>query len=188
MTILLSKGLNSIALQSTCLHIMTLNSNSFSWIALQSSCPYMIPQQSNCLNSAQQMPSPAKYSSTPSPAPTSTNPPKTRVSNTSYSSLPITRSRLKIQLDGGHIGPVLFLFFILLFAFSVLMCALRDMNSFYCNRPRPEPPSFLCPQGLKYVFFSLVVASIVTINKHLDVKKNLTCPPTLSYDKGIAYS
>ncbi len=48
---------------------------------------------------------------------------------------------------------------------------------------------FLCPQGpINSFIFWLVITSIGSINKHLDVRKNLTCPPTLSYDKGIAYS
>ena len=102
----------------------------------------------------------------------------------------LPRLSQRTQSDGGHIGPVLLFLCAMLFHTVMFMHALHDMllPNCYCNRLL-KPPSFFCPQGpINSFFLLLVLASVVTINKHLDVRKNLTCSPTLSYDKGIAYS
>ena len=102
----------------------------------------------------------------------------------------LKRSRQRTQSDGGHIGPVLLFLLAMLFYYVMFMHAIHDMllPNCFCNRLL-KPAYFFCPQGpINSFFYLLVIASIVPINKHLDMNLNLTCMPTLSYDKGIAYS
>ena len=62
-----------------------------------------------------------------------------------------------------------------------------EMLFFFNTRPRVVL-IFICPQGpLVYHMYS-IFCTIAIILKLLDTSKVLTCPPTLSYDKGIGFS
>ena len=92
-------------------------------------------------------------------------------------------------MDGGHIGPEFLLPLLMLFYNVLFMQLLHDMLLFHCYCNRLLKPQYSCPQGpIKFFLYFLVIASIVPIHKLLDMNLNLTCPPTLSYDKGIAFS
>ena len=92
-------------------------------------------------------------------------------------------------MDGGHSGVGLNLLLVLFTHFFMFMSDVTSLH-FTCNDSHwLTPPISSCPQGLKYNILSfVVVANIVIIHKLLDMNQNLTYPPTLSYDKGIAYS
>ena len=99
------------------------------------------------------------------------------------------RSRQRTPSDGGHIGPVFLLPLVMSFYIVMFMQSLHDMLLFHCYCSRLLKPQYSCPQGpIKSFLYFLVIASIVPIHKLLDMNLNLTCPPTLSYDKGIAFS
>ena len=92
-------------------------------------------------------------------------------------------------MEGGHSGIDLILMLVLftpVFMFSSVVASLLFFgNDSYWL----VPPSSPCPQGPTYYTpLFVVVANIVIIYKLLDMNTNLTYPPTLSYDKGIAYS
>ena len=82
--------------------------------------------------------------------------------------------------------------------FDMMMHActqLRDLLlSFYTrpqflHRPFGAHTLVLCPEGLlTYRTYTVIIANTVVIHKLLDMKLVLTCPPTLSYDKGIGFS
>ena len=92
-------------------------------------------------------------------------------------------------MDGGHSGVGLNLL-LELFTHVLMFMSVVTSPTFSCNDSHwLVPPISSCPQGPKYyILFFVVVANTVIINTHLDMNANLTCPPTLSYDKGIAYS
>ena len=99
-----------------------------------------------------------------------------------------SRSCQRTRSDGGHKDPMPLLLDLSLLP-CMLLYAYRDFLSLdYCKR-RSKPSFFICPQGpLQSFSVFTYMASIATINKLLDMRRNLTCAPTLSYDKGVAFS
>ena len=82
-----------------------------------------------------------------------------------------------------------FIFWLKSFHISMFVYALHDVFLPDYGRRQLKSPSFLCPQGHpNNIFLFLDIASLAPINKLLDMRRNLTCAPTLSYDKGVAYS
>ena len=60
---------------------------------------------------------------------------------------------------------------------------------YFCIHWSISRPTFDRPHGqIENTHFFVVVAKAVFINKHLDMHRNITCPPTLSYDKGVGFS
>jgi hypothetical protein len=92
-------------------------------------------------------------------------------------------------LEGGHSGIDLIRMLVLSTPVFMFLSVVASLH-FFCNDSHwLVPPSSSCPQGPKYYTpLFVVVANIVIIYKLLDMNTNLTYPPTLSYDKGIAYS
>ena len=76
--------------------------------------------------------------------------------------------------------------FLLILNFTDMML---DMIEKLENYPRPPRQLLSRPsRQLEFTFYLLVIARIAPINKRIDMNLNLTCEPTLSYDKGIAFS
>lgn len=95
----------------------------------------------------------------------------------------------RTYLDGGYSGVGLNLLLVLSTLVLMSMSAVVTLPFYFNESQWLVPPTFYCPQGLKYhIFFFVVLANTVIIHKLLDMNTNLTYPPTLSYDKGIAYS
>ena len=92
-------------------------------------------------------------------------------------------------MEGGHRGVEIILILVLSTPVFMFMSVVITLPFSFNVSQWLVPPIFYCPQGLKYYTpFFVVVANTVIIHKLLDMNTNLTYPPTLSYDKGIAYS
>ena len=93
--------------------------------------------------------------------------------------------------ESGHAGRNLlvrfsFTFILTLNLFEVILeLMLEKFSEYYpvlkCFVSRP-------PRQPEFTSYLLVVARIAPILKNIDMNLNLTCEPTLSYDKGTAYS
>jgi len=95
----------------------------------------------------------------------------------------------RTYLEGGHSGVELILILVLSTPVFMFMSVVASLTFTFNDSHWLVPPTSSCPQGPKYyILFFVVVANTVIIHKHLDMNTNLTYPPTLSYDKGIAYS
>jgi len=95
----------------------------------------------------------------------------------------------RTYLEGGHSGIDLILMLVLFTPVFMFTSVVTSLLFFGNDSHWLVPPSSPCPQGPKYYTpLFVVVANIVIIHKLLDMNTNLTYPPTLSYDKGIAYS
>ena len=92
-------------------------------------------------------------------------------------------------MEGGHSGVGLNLLLVMSILVWMSMSAEVTLTFSFNDSQWLVPPTFYCPQGLTYhTLFFVVVANTIIIHKLLDMNTNLTYPPTLSYDKGIAYS
>ncbi len=98
-------------------------------------------------------------------------------------------SRRRTYLEGGQSGIDLILMLALFTPVFMFSSVVASLHFFGNDSHWLVPPSSSCPQGPKYyILLFVVVANVVIIYKLLDMNTNLTYPPTLSYDKGIAYS
>ena len=95
------------------------------------------------------------------------------------------------RLESGDAGWNLLVRFSLAFMLTlyytdiILELMLGKFSNYYpvmqCSvlRPNRQP---------EFTSYLLVIARIAPINRHIDMNITLTCEPSLSYDKGVAYS
>jgi hypothetical protein len=98
---------------------------------------------------------------------------------------------LEGKLESGHDGWNLidrfcFAFMMTLYYTDMILELMLEKFSNYSpvlqrtdSRPQRHP---------EFISYLLVIARIAPINRHIDMNITLTCEPTLSYDKGTAYS
>ena len=98
---------------------------------------------------------------------------------------------LEGTLESGHNGWNLIDRFIITFILTlyytdmILELMLENFSNYYPVLQRSDSRPQRHPE---FTFYLLVIARIAPINRHIDMNITLTCEPTLSYDKGTAYS
>jgi hypothetical protein len=98
---------------------------------------------------------------------------------------------LEGTLESGHNEWNLIDRFIITFILTlyytdmILELMLENFSNYYPVLQRSDSRPQRHPE---FTFYLLVIARIAPINRHIDMNITLTCEPTLSYDKGTAYS
>ena len=98
---------------------------------------------------------------------------------------------LEGKLESGHDGWNLIARFCFAFMLTlyytdmILELMLEKFSNYYPVLQRTDSRPQRHPEFISYL---LVIARIAPINRHIDMNITLTCEPSLSYDKGVAYS